>query len=231
MIWLASFPRSGNTFLRIALEKLYGLQSLSLYEDDPASLSRRASHVHSSLQALHASQDLHFIKTHELPDDGSPAILLVRDGRDAMVSFTHFIQDYGVVRWSLMDRLDAHRRQLLNGTPPFDQLLRKVILREHFDWSAHYLAWRTRPAGCAVVHFESLVREPADAVRQSLGSLGIELPSRGERLPDFDQLHAQDPKFFRAGTSGQWRTEMSPELEDLFWREHGDAMLDAGYRR
>ena len=103
MIWLASFPRSGNTFFRIALEKLYGLQSLSLYEDDPASLSRRASsRVQSGLPALHASKDLHFIKTHELPDDGSPAILLVRDGRDAMVSFTHFIQDYGVVRWSLM---------------------------------------------------------------------------------------------------------------------------------
>ncbi len=236
VVWLSSFPRSGNTYFRIALEKLYGRPSLSLYEDDPASISRKISPcVEQGLKSLEASKEIHFIKTHELPTDNNPAILLVRDGRDAMVSFAHFIDDYEVVHRSrageFFARLDVCRQQLLHARPRFDQLLQRVITGKYFDWSAHFHAWRTGSRGCAVVHFESLVSRPADTVHQSLAALGIELASHENAVPSFAQLHAQDPKFFRAGTSGQWRKEMSPQLEELFWRQHRQAMLAAGYSK
>ncbi len=235
-MWLASFPRSGNTFFRIALEKLYGFQSLSLYEDDPASVSRNPSgRLKNGVSELKASGELHFVKTHELPDDNSPAILLVRDGRDAMVSFAHFIQDYGMVQrppfQALLARLDDCKQQWLHGRPPFDQLLRRVIDREYFDWSAHYQAWRMGPGRCVVVKFEDLVREPETCVQQSLAELGIRLERCDQAIPTFETLHEQDPKFFRAGSTGQWRAEMSSETEDLFWQEHGTAMRLAGYER
>jgi hypothetical protein len=33
IVWLASFPRSGNTMLRILLHRFYGRLSYSLYEE------------------------------------------------------------------------------------------------------------------------------------------------------------------------------------------------------
>lgn len=211
---------------------MYGVRSLSLYEDDPANLSG----LKENLSELTRSNEVHFIKTHELPDDGNPAVLLVRDGRDAMVSFAHFIEDYGVVRRSrigeFVAQLDAYRQHMLWGRPRFDQLLRRVITGKYFDWSSHFLAWQAKPGRCALVNFESLTTRPAETVQRSLAALGIALqPRSNEAIPDFRQLHATDPKFFRAGTTGQWRTEMNTELEDLFWREHGKAMMEAGYAR
>ena len=77
------------------------------------------------------SNKVYFVKTHELPSDDSPAILLVRDGRDAMVSFAHYIEDCGVVRWSpvgqFVANLEACRQELLHGRPRFDQLLRRIL--------------------------------------------------------------------------------------------------------
>ena len=34
MVWLASYPRSGNTFLRTILWQCFGLRSASYYRDD-----------------------------------------------------------------------------------------------------------------------------------------------------------------------------------------------------
>ena len=34
IVWLASYPRSGNTFLRIVLHRLYGVPTYSVYDDD-----------------------------------------------------------------------------------------------------------------------------------------------------------------------------------------------------
>ncbi len=34
IVWLASFPRSGNTFLRILLHRLYGVRSSVVYDVD-----------------------------------------------------------------------------------------------------------------------------------------------------------------------------------------------------
>jgi len=33
IVWLASYPRSGNTALRVLLNRVFGLETLSLYDD------------------------------------------------------------------------------------------------------------------------------------------------------------------------------------------------------
>ena len=221
------------------LKKLYGQESLSLYGDDPAHVVWQAAAADSDAEALaklRASNKLCFVKTHELPSDDSPAILLVRDGRDAMISFAHFIEDYGVVRRSAFGEfaanLEACRQELLHGRPRFDQLLRRIVGRRYFDWPGHYRAWRERPAGSTVVKFESLIRQPESTTQGALDALGLGLIRRTEaEIPTFHQLHENDPKFFRAGRVGQWQAEMSPEMEELFWREHHEGMRLAGYLR
>lgn len=33
IVWLASYPRSGNTYLRMLLHQLHGLKTYSVYDD------------------------------------------------------------------------------------------------------------------------------------------------------------------------------------------------------
>src|SRR5665213_1182473 len=100
--WLASYPRSGNTLLRIILSSCFGQHSHSIYSDtefdDPA-----IRHVigHEAIgpdprrflrEAYHQKRTI-FVKTHELPGkDYHPAIYVLRDGRSSLVSHYHFLR-------------------------------------------------------------------------------------------------------------------------------------------
>ncbi len=87
MTWLASFPRSGNTFFRNILYEVYGLESSTFHTELDIPLTKNYS-------------DYPFVKTHLLPDqlipkDSTiPAIYLVRDGRDALCSEAHATKDF-----------------------------------------------------------------------------------------------------------------------------------------
>ncbi|MCC6539152.1 MAG: sulfotransferase domain-containing protein [Bryobacterales bacterium] len=205
------------------LASRYALPCWSVYEDDPCAIEP------CQLDELDASPDLHVIKTHEAPpDDARPAILLVRDGRDAMVSYAHFIQDYGLVERSYFSR---QWERLAYGLSPFEQILKRVIAGEYADWTLHYRAWSRQVLSrrLAVVKYEELVADPVRVCERALADVGCMLAPGAGALPDFAALHAADPRFFRSGESGQWRVEMRPELEDLFWRWHRPGMEAAGY--
>lgn len=205
------------------LENRYALSCWSLYEDDPRSIPL------SGVAGLDASAELHVIKTHELPPaDACPAILLVRDGRDAMISYAHFIQDYQLVHRPLLIR---QWERVAYGLSPFEQILQRVITGEYADWTSHYRAWsrQTHSRRMAVVNYEDLIANPAAVCERALADVGFNCTPGSGEPPDFATLHAADPRFFRAGKSGQWRTEMRAELEALFWRLHRTGMEAAGY--
>ena len=93
IVWLASYPRSGNTFLRVVLHNVYGVSTYSVYEDNdpvaqrvgPALVGYRPKPAERTRMIDGA--DVYFVKTHKRRKaDGFPAIYLVRDGRDAIVS-------------------------------------------------------------------------------------------------------------------------------------------------
>ena len=95
IVWLASYPRSGNTALRILLKAKFGLSSYSEY-GDPLDIaanpggSAAVGHVthgldpEEFLQEARKSRKTYLIKTHGHPTDGSKAIYVVRDGRSAI---------------------------------------------------------------------------------------------------------------------------------------------------
>jgi hypothetical protein len=149
IVWLASFPRSGNTFLRIVLHEQYGVATYSGLRsgDDlqldgrganptghaalPAALSRALIHdragVPALLEEMDAAPEIYFIKTHATNQEtfGSRhrAILLVRDGRDAFVSYVwHLLR----VRWSRR-RLAAMWRGRLGRLPQYSGPLHPVV--------------------------------------------------------------------------------------------------------
>ena len=95
MIWLSSYPRSGNTLLRIILYQCFGLRSASIYPDDLGnnkSLEDYVGHIeHSCDGKIYFPVDsLALVKTHALSQDDNPAIYIVRNGRHTCVSMYHF---------------------------------------------------------------------------------------------------------------------------------------------
>jgi hypothetical protein len=91
IVWLASHPGSGIAFARIALHYLFGISSRTVYSiaDDVATIQPFIGQLPSeiSLPEMAAAPEHFFVKTHELPgEDDWPAVYLVRDGRDAVVT-------------------------------------------------------------------------------------------------------------------------------------------------
>jgi sulfotransferase family protein len=226
IIWLASFPRSGNTMLRIALHSVYGRSSYSLYEERPgeggreniASVMGSAGQVRD-LDELRRRPEPCFVKTHDLPRDDSPAVCLIRDGRDVLVSYAHFVRTY--------EPAMAEDRS-------FDEVLRILIeSRDHFGgWSGNVRAWYERPGVGRTVwlRYEDLVREPLGLLEAAARQVGVELRATGSPPVGFADLHHRWPEFFRRGTVGAWREEMSEALQRLFWQHHHEPMHWFGYR-
>jgi hypothetical protein len=232
IIWLASHPRSGNTFLRIVLHRLYDVPTYSVYDDDDPVAQRVGLALvgyrprPADRELMTGGPEVHFVKTHKRRKaDGHPAIYLVRDGRDAVVSAA---------------RLRATTEPLPDGGQSrFEQLLREEITRPYLagqpssgTWGGNALSWLDGTAPLAVLRFEDLVADPRGAATLAVSSLGPDLvPAAGVSIPSFDELHRIDPDFFRRGVVRSHQDEMPDELHELFWaqQENAVAMRRLGY--
>jgi 2-polyprenyl-3-methyl-5-hydroxy-6-metoxy-1,4-benzoquinol methylase len=225
VIWLASYPRSGNSFARIALKHLFGLRNTSRYKEKvtPESCYLIGKPLEMTLEEMAAAAEPCFVKTHEMPaDDDYPAIYLVRDGRDALVSYAHFT-------------LSTE-----NGTPTggdraaFLRVLRELITsNSRFGgWGPNVLAWKQRTVPTVMIRHEDLVSSPGAVLQAALSAIGQRhLLNDGATLPTFQDLHKALPWFFRKGQIGAWRDEMPEALHDLFWERHQEAMVALDYPR
>jgi hypothetical protein len=219
IVWLASWPRSGNTLLRIRLHQAFGLETWSVYDDSTdigsdMETARIVGHRAHGLardefvKLATALPDTFFVKTHELPSDGSPAIYVVRDGRSAVVSWRHYCQSFK------------------NGDPSLEDVIRGTEWPG--SWSEHVRAWALsgRPETLGI-RYEDLVARDSQTLEAIASFIGREFRTTPD-IP-FDELHAVFPRFFRAGSNEKNVAELSPQLEDLFTELHGDVLAAMGY--
>jgi hypothetical protein len=227
LIWLASYPRSGNTLLRMVLENALGYHTCSIYQEheteDQVELANLFAITPADVlqRAIDADEDPHFLKTHELPAvDTYPAIYIVRDGRDASVSFAHYLIDFVLGK---DQNVEVNFRQTLHDV---------VALKERYGgWSKNVQAWIARP-NTAIVRFEDLIVDPIAITCDALQQLSLKpIARRAGVFVDFEALHKSSPQFFREGTVGGWQAEMDDEMECLFWQQHGATMDLLGYPR
>jgi len=227
MIFLSSFPRSGNTFLRNVLFEVYGLESSEFHRD-------KIHYLDDNFKAYP------FVKLHELPsslhefDPDVPAVYLVRDGRDSVCSLAH------------------HRSDLVAPGSDYRQNLKEAIIADRGSffggWSRNAEEWLKRAD--LIIRFEDLIREPIRTVERLRKVYTLPTPIV-ENLPTFKALkfgipkygHGVDPnisdqekiklsgKFFRRGKTGGWKEDMPEDLHDLFWSYHGETMEKFGYTR
>ncbi len=216
-VWIASWPRSGNTLVRLLLRHLYAVPTPSVYDG----LDKTECRLAGMLDELSAvAGETSFAKTHDFPreSDDSSAIYVVRDGRDAAVSYANYLRD------GLGGPVDPGAT--------VGELLEQIIAGDPFGgWSAHVTAWTTRRAGrTVVIRYEQLVQQPVEIIANAMVALGVDLHLRADaQLPSFAALHERWPVFFRRGKTGGWREVMTPRLHALFRARHGDAMRRLGY--
>lgn len=227
IIWVASYPRSGNTLTRIALHSLYGIKTHSMHADAPLNKDNLKgplgfvinARLKSRLPAFRERRRRYLIKTHAVLDrpnyieEDDRAIYVVRDGRDALISRAHFFAD---------------RYKEYEGD--FGRTLERLVTNDirYRPWSESVMTWADRP-NTAYVHYEDLVIDPFMAIRDAMITLGVAIPEKAQKMPKFASLHDVDPAFFRAGRALSWMWEMPKELQEVFWENNHRGMEHYGY--
>ncbi len=223
LVWLASYPRSGNTLLRQVLKTCFDLDSCEGLEQVPDQLRDaadvRARHygnyyldgdTDEFYRCARTGPGLVLLKTHQLPRDDAKAIYVVRDGRLAVKSFVKFQDSYHP------------------GSSSFDALLAGD--HAYGEWTSHYRAWCERRKGeLLVLRFEDLV-EPGPAVLQQIASyLGVTGPVR-PWVSRIATLREQIPAYFGPGDPA-WKPDQfwtEPRLR-AFYTLHGPLLAQLGY--
>jgi hypothetical protein len=241
LLWLASYPRSGNTFLRLLLRTRYAIASeCSEWKRDkppPRTFSKSAFFAPDySSPDEPAVSNVTGMKTHSLPPNKTdPAVYIVRDGRDSLVSYAYFILTQQSSRRpdqiSSEELLEKIRELILGPRLGVAQKLREFIrasFPKYGTWSQNVNAWTSRPK-TVVIRFEDLIARPGPVADQLIADLGLDLPVVSETIPTFQELNAAAKSFFRSGTSGSWSRIFTPDLHALFWKYNGTTMMRLGY--
>lgn len=207
---LASFPRSGNTWVRLFLCNLISMREWGGREVDFPLLNETMPELGvSNLLARWPHRTIpRVVKTHQryrFVFGRKPSIGIIRDPRDVMVSYYHFLRDR---KGTYNDSFGEFVRHPRYGLP---------------SWFAHYTSWRDRWA--VVARFEDMVEDTPREFRRILVVLDVELSDEdvhqavarssigGMRRAESraTSVTRDEARFARSGASGQWKAYFSDE--------------------
>jgi len=284
IVWIASSGRSGNTFFRVVMHRLYGVDTYAAFKASevlitagteglvghkelPKNLQAAVAaadpgQIRLALEELESSRELFVFKTHAMAHDlfGTHyrAILVVRDGRDALTSYANYLVDIrfdSAAFTNTLRKMARLKSQLLNrrawihlakifvmaafGKPGLRRWLvsrkiQRLLSPDHelyFDWSRGNHSWLQHDPKPIIVYFDDLTRDPIGTVTRAVDSLGIGLVAKSNSsVPSFAELKKCYPSFFRRGISGDWRNHFTPAQEELFRSQHGEMMKTLNFR-
>lgn len=207
IIWISSYPRSGNTLLRTILKQCMGVESL----DEHVDLDKNLSIKNRFLEKSRFSQDKCLIKTHDIHDVDDKVIYIIRDGRLAIYSY---------YKW------------LMKHFPWEEKKLIEVIFGADIypNWSEHVNGWLNRSSGkTLLLRYNDLV----NANRSTLDEIAKFIGHHGE-INDFRNNYGADlrgtksefigGKFFWNGED-----EWGEDENHLFKTLHGKTMNRVGF--
>jgi Sulfotransferase domain len=274
IVWLASYPRSGNTWTRNFLHNLFRvLEGEHASPQDINALGeytlwdvagqrferllgkpfRAASRGEIAATRGKVQQQIAdeadapvFVKTHNalVLDRGHPtinmgatsgAIYIVRNPLDVAISFAaHF----GIDLDAAIDKMG--RRGLETD------ITEHAVYEVYGSWSENVMTWTRKPhRAIYVMRYEDMLERPVETFRGLCRHLLLD-PSdtqlaRAIELSSFEQAKAQEAEkgyrerpnkskvFFRAGSAGQWRQQLSPEQISCIVTANREQMARFGY--
>ena len=186
-IWLASYPRSGNTFVRTILYHCFNLKTGSVYSNDLGGnieLENYVGHIEQSEDRSIAfpQGSLPIIKTHTFHKGNNPTIYVVRDGRAAAVSLWYFTNP------------KVSMTNIIEGKHKFG------------TWCDHIESWSplSRP-NTLLIKYEDILNNLDSVLFQLSTFLNQDIISN--ELPSRDTIAGNDGKWVRNKTD--WRSTIS----------------------
>lgn len=267
--WIASYPRSGNTWLRFLVAnclvdhefdwtKAMNSFAFELYyyigkvrnegwsNQDVVDTLRRVIRGQPTADRI---GDRLFMKTHDawsaehpFADMGGPAVVIVRDPRDVLLSAINY---HRLTRDAEADPVRYACNYIENGGDP------DWIKSGYGTWFEHYRSWTEQSQfPVHVVRYEQLKTDPIPALLELCSFLDFEVtPEDVQRAVNRTELAKlqkveQDArsdgtfgglnkgfKFFNKGKSGQSLDDLEPGLDDRFEQKFARELAEIGYSR
>ena len=161
-VFLVSYPRSGNTWLRFIISNLVD----PLTPVDFVTLEHRAPDIHiNSDRAMQRLSDPRFLKSHEYFDHRYRRVLyVVRDPRDIVSSYYRYHINYGHLPDGYSGSL--YLKQFLDGK-----------LDRCGTWLEHVGSWlgaRNGEPSFRLLQYDEMLRDPAKLARELCDFLDLE---------------------------------------------------------
>ena len=230
-VFVASYPRSGNTWLRFMLYEILVGQSSSF--KNVHSLVPDIGKQGSALPVL--GEQGRLIKTHEpfLPIyRNHKAIYLVRDARDVALSEFAYQKALGLAE----DNFETYLPRFLRGqVNPFG------------SWTSHVDSWmEAKDKGYSdilLVRFDAMRNQPEDSLAGMMEFLNVpverEVIRRAiannsvEKMRDKEKVNPQKAsakgRFIRSGAVGGWRERFTETQAELVDRYAGNILARLGF--
>lgn len=223
IIWLASYPRSGNTLLRTVLKQCFGIKS---YSDQikPKQIwtktQEQIGHVEYTgtwsdfYKYALASKEKFFIKTHLPPIDDSPCIYIVRNGRAAILSYFYYYQEF-------FSDTKRNIPGLILGCDYYQ------------DWSTHFTTWiPDKRQHTLLVKYEEVLSNTEVEIKKIVEFINFSSSKVEKWKNPFQELSKVEPTFFRQGSSS-WKPDIywTQIIEQLFWKKHHYLMQNLNYEQ
>jgi cephalosporin hydroxylase len=227
-VFIVGYPKSGNTWYQNLVSGLVFGCHPALTPDHL--IQELVPDVHSK-PGFRRYGDRAFFKSHHLPRrEYRQVIYLLRDGRDAMVSYYHHLS-------------------ALSATPvDFGRMVREGTGLFPGRWQDHVDAWMKNPfdARLMVVRYEDLKTDCLKELHRLCEFLDIQREESWLQLlaggAEFGRMQAKEAaqgwanaawpkekKFVRRGVVGSYRDEMPPEVLACFLEGAGNTLARHGY--
>ena len=205
--WLASYPRSGNTFVRTILFNCFGIKTASVYPKDLGGrtiLEEFVGHIeHNQDKTITFKKgSIPIIKTHKFNKDNNRAIYVIRDGRAASISLWHFYAK------------KISKKDIILGNTIFGK------------WKDHLISWSPlKRKNTLLIKYEDIGND-FESVLNSISTF-LDKDIINKKLPKRDTMAFFDGRWVRSKTD--WREYMSNKELELFNELNHSVLEEYGY--
>lgn len=226
-VFLVSYPRSGNTWLRFILANI-------VYDEANITFANihRFSPETGRFEGLESNiRRPRFIKSHEAFNSSFPKVVyIVRDGRDVYVSYYHYLRNKLPAKMSFGDFL-------IEGAMPCGR------------WSDHIFSWLDNCVATPflLVKYEDIHLKSEDTVQRVLDFMGLQVDDISmkcalekatfHRMKELEitfgrgKYKTGPDTFMRKGRIGDWRNHFGENEKAIFKEKENEALVKLGYEK
>ncbi|MEM7114003.1 MAG: sulfotransferase domain-containing protein [Chloroflexota bacterium] len=227
-IFIVGYPKSGNTwFQNLVSGVVYGTNPQFTPE---TLISELVPDVHKKRFYKRFRTPM-FYKSHAMPQETYKRVVyLLRDGRDAMVSYFHYLNGWREREVDFLEMVESGQGLM-------------------YKWHAHTEAWLANPynADILTIKYENLKRDTVHELERFVAFANIERNvvwlEQVAKDNEFKKMQAKEKagdyfdasmdlankQFFRRGIVGSYKDEMPPEVLAAFLHDAQATLQRCGY--